>query len=92
MTDEQTRRIERLEKILEIHDDRLASGQKTFAAHEVRLAHLEKYQSKQNGYLLRLTEKFEEHCKWLNRWIYGIGVGVMMLLLGLIVNLLQMGG
>jgi len=89
MTEEQNRRIERLEKIIEVHNDKLVLGQKTFAQHDLRLGHVERYQVKQNGILQRLSDKFDDHCQWLNRWIYGISVGVMMLLLGLIANLVQ---
>ena len=83
------RRIDRIERIIEIYDERFAEGSKTMATHELRLAGLEDYQNKQNGHLRRIEDKFDEHCKWLNRWMYGIGVGVVMILLALIANLIQ---
>ena len=53
------RRIERLERIAEMYDNRLLQGTKSFAVHDTRLAQLEAHQEKQNGTLQRLEDKFD---------------------------------
>ena len=77
------RRIERLERIMEMYDDRLLQGTKSFAVHDARITGLENHQIQQNGHLRRIEDKLNESCQWLNRWIYGIAVGIIMLLLTL---------
>lgn len=74
---------------MELYENRFSEGSRSFANHEVRIEMLESYQVKQNGALQRLETKFDENCKWLNRWIYSIGVGVIMTLVALVANLLR---
>ena len=65
------RRIDRIERIIEIYEDRLTAGSKTMATHEIRLANLEEYQAKQNGHLKRIENKLDGFCDQVraDRWV-----------------------
>ena len=86
------RRIRRLEEAIDEINNRLGEGSRTMATHAVTLKGLCDYQDKQNGALLRIADKFEEHTKWLNRWMYGIGVSLFFLLLGVFINMMTTAG
>ena len=71
MTVDQDRRIDRLERIVEMYDTRFTVGSKTMTTHEVRLANLEEYQAKQNGHLKRIENKLDGFCDQVRaeRWV-----------------------
>lgn len=84
------RRVSRVEIEIDKIEERLSKGAKTMQKHETMITGLCSYQEKQNGALNRLAEKLEEHVKWMNRWMYGIGVGIIMLLLGVLANFIYL--